>query len=331
MFHGGRLEDARRQFPDAPGPPLDLSTGINPIPYPVPALSPESFTRLPEPGALAALSQAAAAAYGARDAACVVPAPGAQSLISLLPYVVRARTVAVLGPTYAEYAAAWSTAGAAVTEVTTFEELGHADIAVLCNPNNPDGRTISPARIAGLASRVSGRGGLVVVDEAFADLESGGLSLVPTLPDRGAIVLRSFGKAFGLGGVRLGFAVAARDVASALRAALGPWPVSGAAIAIGTAALGDTRWRQAAAARLADDGTRLDSLLTQAGLSILGGTRLFRLCGAADAAATHDRLGRAGIVVRRFPARPAWLRFGLPGLASDWDRLASAVLRDKAR
>ena len=99
IWHGGDLDEARQLFPGAPEPWIDLSTGINPIAYPVPHLPASSFERLPSPAAHRDLEQAAAEAYGARDAAMVVAAPGTQVLISLLPLLRPRSRVAVLGPT----------------------------------------------------------------------------------------------------------------------------------------------------------------------------------------------------------------------------------------
>jgi cobalamin biosynthetic protein CobC len=139
------------------------------------------------------------------------------------------------------------------------------------------------------------------------------------------VVLRSFGKTYGLAGIRLGFAIAAPALGGRIREALGPWAVSGPAVQIGALALADTAWRTAAAARLAADCARLDALLTQAGGVVLGGTRLFRLVAHDRAAALADRLARAGILVRRFQDRPHWLRFGIPGAEADWLRLGTAL------
>src|SRR6202162_5391420 len=82
--HGGDLGAARRLFPDAPEPFIDLSTGINPNPYPLPQLPAELFARLPDAAATARLAAAAAKLYGAPSAAHVVPAPGTQSLLPLV-------------------------------------------------------------------------------------------------------------------------------------------------------------------------------------------------------------------------------------------------------
>ncbi|MDJ0388997.1 threonine-phosphate decarboxylase CobD [Roseomonas sp. E05] len=324
LEHGGRLAEARRRFAGAPEPFLDLSTGINPVPWPVPPLPPAAFTRLPEPEEETALLQTAAAAYGVADAACLAAAPGTQLLIQLLPRLFPLRELRILGPTYAEHAACWRAAGTAVREVARLEDLDGHGGALLCNPNNPDGRRHPPGALLALADRLAARGGFLVVDEAFADLEPEALGCAAALPHPGLILLRSFGKSYGLAGLRLGFALAAPARAAAIRAALGPWAVSGPALAVGRAALADTAWRQAAAARLAEDTMRLDALLGAAGLCVRGGTRLFRLA-EGDAALWHERLGRAGILTRRFAAMPRWLRFGLPGDAAAWARLAAAL------
>lgn len=288
------------------------------MPYPVPPLPSEAFTRLPEPEALDALQAAAAAAYGVSDPAMAVAAPGTQALISLLPLLLPQQSVAVLGPTYAEHAAAWRNAGADVRVVLPPFPEGKGAV-VLCNPNNPDGRRVAAPDLLALAARRS----LLIVDEAFADFEPQD-SLAPHLPLPGVVVLRSFGKAYGLAGLRLGFALAAPALAARIRAALGPWAVSGPALHIGSAALEDTAWRDAAGRRLRADSAALDGLLARAGMTAIGGTTLFRLVDTPDAAGWADRLGRAGILVRSFTDAPTRLRFGLPG-AAGWDRLASAL------
>ena len=319
IAHGGGLIAARAMFPMAPEPWIDLSTGINPLPYPVPALRPEAYHRLPEPEEVRQLEAAAAQAYGVADPHMVVAAPGTQVLISLLPRLLQQDTVAIVGPTYAEHAAAWAAGGSVVRIVDGIDALGAERAVVLCNPNNPDGRRFRDAELAQLAGRV----GVLVVDEAFADLEEAGLSLAPALPAN-AVVLRSFGKTYGLAGLRLGFAIAAPALARTIRTALGPWAVSGAAIEIGKTALADSDWLAKAKRRGAFDAARLDLLLAKAGLQVVGGTRLFRLARAGDAMAVFNRLGRSGILVRRFEAEPAWLRFGVPGHA--WDRIEAALL-----
>ncbi|MBV8522091.1 MAG: threonine-phosphate decarboxylase [Acetobacteraceae bacterium] len=331
LAHGGRLAEARALFPDAPEPLVDLSTGINPMPYPISTILPQWLTRLPEPNDLAALQAAAAAAYGVVDPAMVVAAPGTQILIDLLPRLWSAESVAVLGPTYAEYRAAWLRVGCAVTEFRNLSELQSTTVAVICNPNNPDGRRIARSDILALADLLGKRGGLVLVDEAFADLEPPPLTAATALPHPGLIVLRSFGKTYGLAGIRLGFALASPDRAAAIRDALGPWAVSGVAVGIGRQALADRKWLVQTAQTCANAVERVDTMLAQSGICVAGGTRLFRLAECADAVKVFAQLGRAGVFVRRFVAYPRWLRFGLPGDEHAWTRLDTALTGGAAR
>jgi cobalamin biosynthetic protein CobC len=324
LVHGGNLGAARRLFPDAPEPFIDLSTGINPHPYPVPQLSRDVFARLPEPAAIDWLAAIAASAYGAPSAAYVVAAPGTQILLPQVAALVAPGRAAVLAPTYAEHARAAALAGHDVKEVADLAHLNDADLAIVVNPNNPDGRISARDDLLALAERLRSRRGLLVVDEAFMDVVPPGTSLGGDVTRGNIVVLRSFGKFYGLPGLRLGFALAAPELAARLRAALGPWAVSGPAIAIGGAALADAAWGEATRAVLLEASRRLDRFLIDGGLDIVGGTSLFRLA-RTHTADLFSHLGRAGILVRRFSAEPAWLRFGLPAGEAGWFRLRAAL------
>ncbi|WP_201832364.1 threonine-phosphate decarboxylase CobD [Microvirga zambiensis] len=323
IWHGGDLDEARRLCPHAPEPWIDLSTGINPIAYPMPALPASSFERLPSPADHRDLEAAAAEAYGATDPAQVVAAPGTQILISLLPSLWPRSRVAVLGPTYAEHARAWRGAGHDVDELTAFEAAREAGIVVLVNPNNPDGRTLERPALIEEADRLRRRGGWLVVDEAFADFDPGE-TLVPVLPEN-AIVLRSFGKTYGLAGIRLGFAVASAGMTERLRMTMGPWAVSGPAIDIGRQALRDRAWRQAAGRARAEDAARLDRLLAPLADGAPRGTSLYRLMESRRAPELFVHLAHRGIWLRRFQHDPRLLRFGLPGNEAAWQRLEQAL------
>jgi cobalamin biosynthetic protein CobC len=325
-YHGGGLSAARRRFPEAPEPWLDLSTGVNARPYPVGDLSAEAFARLPEASAIAALEAAAARAFGLSERAEIVAAPGTQSLIQLFPRLVAARDVAVLDFTYAEHESVWASAGAKVITVSRLGALASADVAVVVNPNNPDGRLVEAAPLLSLAQKMGERGKTLVVDEAFIDLLPPEASLAALLPAPGLIVLRSFGKTYGLAGVRLGFALCDSVTAARLRGALGPWAVSGAAVEIGRKAYADAPWREQSAARLAQSCARLDDVLRGGGFDIVGGAPLFRLARHPRAQAIFRRLGAGGILTRPFVARPEWLRFGIPQDERDFERL-EAILR----
>ncbi len=321
VYHGGDLTQVRARFPDAPEPWIDLSTGINPCPYPVPPIPAEAWTRLPEAADVAELEEAAAQAFGVHDPAAVAATPGTQALIQMLPRLLTGARVGILGFTYQEHARVWREAGRTVEIVDRPADLARFDIGLLVNPNNPDGRTIAADDLAALALDMAAAGRRLVVDEAFVDVMGEGASLAPRLPMGGAIVLRSFGKTWGLAGLRLGFCLGDGDFARAVRAAFGPWAVSGPAIAIGRAALRDRAWLAETVDRLGRDSRRLDALAAAAGCRVVGGTPLFRLIAHADAARIADRLAAAGIHVRRFPHARDLLRLGLPGEPEAWSRL----------
>jgi cobalamin biosynthetic protein CobC len=324
VVHGGNIDAARRQFPDAPQPWIDLSTGINPDAYPLPPLEPEAWARLPQPSAEAALLRAAAHRYGTADAGMVVAGAGTQAILQVLPRLVASTRVAVLGPTYAEHALAWRHQDHEVVEIEDLAAIGPSRVVVVVNPNNPTGHIVPAAELRALAQDLAMRGGLLVVDEAFADFVPTEVSLIPDLPPA-TVVLRSFGKAYGLAGMRLGFAVAHEPMASKLRDALGPWAVSGPALAIGARALDDELWLARTRKALEMSGARLDQLLAGAGFDIIGATPLFRLTSYTHAAQMAHALGRRGILVRRFVEHPTWLRFGIPGSDGAWLRLEDAL------
>jgi cobalamin biosynthetic protein CobC len=246
----------------------------------------------------------------------------------LLPAVaalVPSGRVKILGPTYAEHARVAALAGHSVTEVENPGDLENADLAVVVNPNNPDGRLIARDDLIALAKRLQSRGGVLVVDEAFMDVASSAASLAGDVNRPNVVVLRSFGKFYGLAGLRLGFALAAPEAACRLAASLGPWAVSGPAMAIGEAALGDAAWARSARDMLRREARRLDDTLAEARLRVVGGTSLFRLAQTPAADALFRHLGERGILVRRFAERPHWLRFGLPAGEQAWTRLRATL------
>lgn len=321
-FHGGDLAVATETFGVPERGWLDLSTGINPHAYPA-ALDAQVLRSLPERTQLLRLRAAAAQAYGMDSVDGIVAAPGTQALIQWLP-VLRARgRVAVLSPTYGEHAPAWRAHGHEVVEVGDLPDAADVDVAVVTCPNNPDGRVVARDDLVALARGLSAKGGLLVVDEAFAD--TGPDVSIAAAADTGVVALRSFGKFYGLPGLRLGFALSDPATAGVVAAALGPWPVSTLAAEIGAAALTDADWQRDMRETLLASADRLGALLAGAGFELLGGTALFRLASHDRAGEIFGRLGRAGVYVRHFPGRPAWLRFGLPGTAEDWARLQDAL------
>lgn len=325
--HGGDLGRARASYPLAPQPWIDLSTGINPHSYPHSPLPASAFSRLPEPDALERLKAVAATAFSAPSVKHLAAAPGTQMLMPLLAEIAvqrGAKNAAVLTPAYAEHARTARMAGLAVTEVAHFSDLADFDYAVVINPNNPDGRVVEHDHLLALADHMHRKGGLLVVDEAF--IETGyAASVSEATAIEGLVVLRSFGKFYGMAGLRLGFAIAHPEIANRLEQRLGPWAVSGPALHVATEALADWNWREAMRLRLREEAARLDGLLGNAGLTVGGGTSLFRLVRDERAAALFEHLAQRGILVRIFDERPHDVRFGLPETEGEWTRLQVAL------
>ncbi len=316
--HGGNMDEAIAIFGGDAGRWIDLSTGINRQPYPLPALEPGAWTDLPTRAARARLLSVAARTYGTR--AEVIPVAGAQAAIQLMPRLALPGKAQVLAPTYNEHAAVLRLMGWDVIEVQAIEDLGGADLAVVVNPNNPDGAVYAPDDLL----RVAGKVGRLVVDESFMDATPD-YSLAPHADRAGLLVLRSFGKFYGLAGLRLGFVIGPGDDVAALDAMAGPWSVSGVALAIGRAALADAAWRKRTIERLHDEARHLDEMAVAAGWQLVGGTVLFRTFAVPDALAMQKSLARHQIWSRTFAYSTTWVRLGLPGSVAEWQRLADAL------
>lgn len=288
------------------------------MPYRVPTLPPEAWTALPTLSALKRLEHAARRAYG--SCAPLVAVAGAQAAIQLIPRLTHPGAARILAPTYNEHAASLRSAGWQVAEVSTLAELAGSDLAVVVNPNNPDGQIHTRDALVALSRRV----GRLVVDESFVDPRPE-LSLAEVAGEKQILVLRSFGKFYGLAGVRLGFVIGGESDIATIAAMAGPWAVSGAGIEIGAVALSDTAWHHVTALRLRADAKRLDALAHLAGWSLVGGTDLFRLYETDNAAEAQERLARRQIWTRAFPYSTTWLRLGLPGTEGEWERVAAAL------
>ncbi|QTD56768.1 threonine-phosphate decarboxylase [Parasphingorhabdus cellanae] len=315
-FHGGRLAAAAVQFADAPAPWVDLSTGISPWAYPLPELAPDIWSRLPEPELIADLELAAAKAFGVSNPAEIIAVPGSDMAIRMLGSLFADQRGAMLTPIYSGHKAAWPE-----VEEISIEEAADKELVILANPNNPDGRIVAPEKLRALH-------GQVIVDEAFADTAPS----ASILPERGnAIVLRSFGKFYGLAGIRLGFVIANIAIVEKLRRMLGDWPISGVAATVGLAAYADRDWQDQQRQRLQTAAARLDNLLKDSNLHIVGGTSLFRLVSHHKAQKLFHILGQAGLLVRPFYGDEEQLRFGLPASEEEWQRLENAlkIWRDK--
>ena len=305
--HGGGLDAAIAAFGGQRADWLDLSTGINPVPYPIPDMPQDAWTALPDEAAFARLYALARSFWNVPENAAIIGATGASAIIAALPRVIPHGAVCIPGPTYNEHGAAFAASGWRLGQ-----DPSHALVAV--HPNNPDGHiwTVSDFEAA-----------YTVIDESFCDVMPD-KSLIHLAARPGVVVLKSFGKFWGLAGLRLGFAIGDPQIIAKLTDLLGPWQISGPALSIGAEALADPAWADETRARLATDTLRLDQLVTRNGAELVGGTTLFRLYKVKDAQAVQDRLAQHHVWSRVFPYAPEWIRLGLPA-PDRWAQLESAL------
>lgn len=325
--HGGGLDAAVATYGGTRADWLDLSTGINPVPYPVGEVSADAWTALPDQGAMDRLLAAARRFWNVPDGAEIVAANGASAIIAKMPYLTSHFGGAYIPrPTYNEHQAAIE----ASPDWIMSDDPDDAQLHVYVHPNNPTGKTWGAERMGG---RVR-----TIIDESFCDVMPD-QSHIALAEDHGTIVLKSFGKFWGLAGLRLGFAIGSPETlnpversrtllgkdettpCATLAEHLGPWAVAGPALEIGARALEDVAWAEATRERLAADAARLDELV---GWKLVGGTDLFRTYEVPDAAATQDMLARGQVWSRVFPYSKTWIRLGLPA-PDRWDQLQAAL------
>ncbi|WP_297768619.1 threonine-phosphate decarboxylase CobD [uncultured Roseovarius sp.] len=311
--HGGGIDAARAQHGGTRGDWLDLSTGINPVPYPVGPISADAWTALPDRAVQTALEVAARSFWRIPEGAAVLAAPGASALIARLPALCASGAVHIPGPTYNEHAASFRSHGWRVIETRTRPDEA-VQARVIVHPDNPTGRLYDADDLGAP---------LTVIDESFCDVMPE-RSLVRHADRPGVIVLKSFGKFWGLAGLRLGFAIGPHDLIDRLATMLGPWPVSGPALEIGARALSDESWARDTCTRLNEDAAHLDALMWRVGAETAGGCALFRLYRVENAARLQAQLADRQILTRIFPYATDLIRLGLPDAAS-WDRLKAAV------
>lgn len=320
--HGGKLNAAAAHYGIDRAHWLDLSTGINPVGWPVPALPAHHWNRLPE--ADDDLIAAAQQYYNARH---ILPVAGSQAAIQALPQLRTRCRVGLLAPSYSEHAAAWRRAGHDVVLLAYADiasRIDQLDVLVLVNPNNPTGALFSTDTLLHWHTRLAANSGWLLIDEAFMDTTpDNSIAAFCTRP--GLVVLRSLGKFFGLAGARVGFVIAESSLLQRLDAQLGPWTVCGPARHIATLALRDHNWQTQTREQLIRDAQRLRELLHNSGLTTAGGTHLFQWVITPQAGLIHDRLARQGILLRLF-TNPASLRFGLPANETQWRQLQAALV-----
>ena len=309
--HGGKLNTAIKFFGGSSSEWLDLSTGINPREYPIPKINLKIWKNLPDDAEFSDLEKAARNFWNIPDETSIISASGASALIALIPRVSPSKTVSIPSPTYSEHAISFRAA-----DYRQIEE--NAEVQVIVNPNNPDGSVWNADDVLKRHRK------LTIIDESFCDTVKEN-SLIELSGIAGFIILKSFGKFWGLGGLRLGFAIGLEQTLKPIRQALGPWQVSGPALNIGTLALKDLNWAHENRRFLEKQSTRLDALMNKHNATVIGGTSLFRLYHVDKASSVFEKLALKKILSRTFEYNQNWLRLGMPGNRPNWLKLQEAL------
>ncbi|MEM9210733.1 MAG: aminotransferase class I/II-fold pyridoxal phosphate-dependent enzyme [Pseudomonadota bacterium] len=309
--HGGGIDAAIEVYGGDRQSWVDLSTGINPVPYPFSIPEQMSWTDLPDLDAVTRTEMAVRAHWNIPDRAQLCLVPGLSIAIAQLPHIIEGQRVSVVEPTYNEYRASFEAAGWRVSS-------SNSDVHIVVSPNNPTGTWAEASLVT--------RSGILILDESFAD----------TVPDRslsehaenpGVLILKGIGKFWGLAGLRFGAVFGDAELVSRLKLRLGPWAVSGPALEIARQALSDISWATTTRQSLSRKAGRLDDLMAPLKMGPARGTSLFRLYSVADAVALQHALASDHIWTRTFPNNEHLIRLGIPRDDASFARVSDAVDR----
>lgn len=334
--HGGDWAAFQAEYGAAP---LDFSANVSPLGVPegvaeaIRAAARE-IDRYPDPRCTALCAAIAEKEQAPRGS--VLCGNGAADLIWRAVFAAKPRRALVTAPCFGEYEAALEASGCetlrfslrepfAVTE-KILDLIDHnLDFIILCNPNNPTGRTVAPGLLQRIARRCGETGTRLLLDECFLDYldEPSAHTMKPWLETFPCLViLRAFTKLYGMAGARLGYALGSdRAFLDAMQRAGPPWAVSTLAQAAGLAALADDDYVNHLRALIAAERPRLFAALRDLGLRVIPGEANFLLFQSAvplDAA-----LRERGILIRNCGS--------FTGLDESWYRTAIRTPEDNER
>jgi histidinol-phosphate aminotransferase len=344
-----RAADARAYARAQRPQPIDLRLDANEGPAPGPALAAilaevaGQFTRAragaqvyPNAGPLEALlaerlgvgSEQVVVTAGADDAlgriAAATLEPGRSAVCTRPTFEMIPRYIALAGARAVEVG--WLGGMFHVEQIIDSARAAGASVVFIVSPNNPTGGVVSGQQLEAVARALPGA--LIVVDQAYA--EFGGEDLTAAalrLPN--AVVTRTFSKAWGLAGLRVGYAVGPAAVVGWVRGVGQPYAVSGYSLEVAR------RWLAAGAgevgayvARVREERDELSALLARLGAGVIESSANLVLARFRDAALAADMLAGLGIAVRAYGGHGElrdYLRIGLPGSAAGFERLAGAL------
>ena len=326
MKHGGDLSNLREKL-GVNYPIIDLSTGINPHHYPHNLQPLESLNALPSANDLQILNKAATSYYRVHETWGYIALPGSQIALSLLPSALKNSEnmkVGIISPTYNEYEYSWRSNGVTPSLISSFDQACEVpyDVVYLCNPNNPDGELKRASTIIDKAQQHPET--IFIIDEAFMDCSPEESILLKPIHEN-IIVIRSFGKFFGLAGLRLGWVFAATEIIEKFKSMVGPWAVNTLALQIAAAAYQDQEWQEQQLSVLNDMQKNMKALFQEKHIDLAGQTPLYSLIKLDDAQCLHEALANKGIWTRIFDYDPQWMRLGVPKNENDFLKFKEAL------
>nr|WP_317400238.1 histidinol-phosphate transaminase [uncultured Gemmiger sp.] len=288
LIHGGDWAGFAAEYGTMP---LDFSANISPLGLPdgvrkAIVEAAEKQDRYPDP--LCRELRAAIARSRKIPADWVLCGNGAADLIWRLALAERPRHALLTAPTFAEYAAALRSVDCRGVEYTLHPETDFAldrkfldaitpetDLILLCEPDNPTGRTTDPALLREILDACAANGTMLAVDECFNEFldDPAAHTLEGCLPDYpNLLIFKAFTKWYAMAGVRLGYVLSSNTaLLERLRAAGQPWAVSGLAQAAGLAALQETEYSRTLHALISAQRPRMIAGLTALGCRVVPG------------------------------------------------------------
>lgn len=286
----------------------------------------------------AALEALLAARYDLPAYACIVTAGADEALDRICRAYASPRGNAILPePTFAMLTRYLALTGTEVRSVPwpagsypTSEVLArideHTRLVFVVSPNNPTGAVATRDDLKRLA--LAAPHALLVVDAAYAEFADDDLSEA-ALAIPNAVVTRTFSKAWGLAGCRVGYALGPAPVIAALRATASPYPVAAASLALAAARLGDADEVAGFVERVRHEVAALHQQLAELGVAVPGRSEAnFVFARHPQAQRVRDLAAGLGIAVRAFPGDPLLddaLRITCPGDAATFARLSHAL------
>lgn len=311
--HGGDI-----YADDLAGEPLDFSASINPLGMPedIARAAQEALARsVHYPDPLCRRLRAAIAAREGVTAEQVFCGGGAADVLFRLLLALRPRRVLLPAPTFGEYAQAAALAGSELVRVPLREDrqfdleadfwdtlTPDIDAVIVCNPNNPTGRTVPKQLLRRGLARCAQLGTALIVDECFYDFvdDPARIALTDCVADnRNLVLLRSFTKMYALPGVRVGYCLAADEALLRRMYDTGaPWSVTVIAQACGVRAAQDTAFAARTRAYVAEQRAQLEDGLRALGFFVIPGAANFVLFRDDHIGQLAQRLRERGILIR---------------------------------